>query len=275
MRVILHCCVVAALVLAGAPVHALESFVLYDNFNATSINPVKWTGFEFVGLGTEANRSIDTAMGELRMTYRAFGNTTSNSGQTFSGFGLLLSKNTTAIKALQTQVEVLTAQATDCAGNSATTLSRAGLRGSFFNTGSPMSGGSATNDVHALLFLRRIPTDPSNDLRVLAQVFRCTNQLCSQVDSLKQADLGTATTGQLIQLQIEWDQPNKRFLFQRGTNAKVAISYAPLSSTAAPSVALKALELAHSVENCTTTPRPVGFLDVVFDDVRVNQSASP
>src|SRR5712692_4859014 len=167
MRVILHCCVVAALVLAGAPVHALESFVLYDNFNATSINPVKWTGFEFVGLGTEANRSIDTAMGELRMTYRAFGNTTSNSGQTFSGFGLLLSKNTTAIKALQTQVEVLTAQATDCAGNSATTLSRAGRRGSFFNTGSPMSNSSA-NDVHALLFLRRIPTDPSNGLRVLA-----------------------------------------------------------------------------------------------------------
>src|SRR5439155_17985059 len=123
------------------PVHASEPFVLYDNFTAAAINPAKWAGFEFFGRGTEAKRWVDRALGELRMNYRAFGGTASNSGQTFSGFGLLLSKNTAGIKSLQAQVGVLTARAIDCASNPATTQSRAGLRGSFFSTGSPLLGG--------------------------------------------------------------------------------------------------------------------------------------
>src|SRR5205823_396067 len=110
MRVTLYCCV-GGLVLASAPVHALESFVSYDDFSAANgkINPLKWTGLEFVGHGTEASRSINA--GALRIFYRAFGNAASNGGRTSSGFGLLLTKNTAAIKSLQAQVKVSAAQA--------------------------------------------------------------------------------------------------------------------------------------------------------------------
>jgi hypothetical protein len=274
MKVILFYCVVAVLVLAGASVHALESFVLYDDFTATSINPLKWTGLELVGRGTEANRRIDVGLGGLRLAYRAFGNTTSNSGQITSEFGLLLSKNPSAIKSLQAQVKVLAVQVTDCTSNSGTTLSRAGLRGAFFSAGTSFLGG-AVNDVHALLFLRRVPTDLPHVLRVTAQMFRCTNQLCSQFDSLKQVDVAPpVTVGQMVELQIEWDAATNRFFFQSGINPKVAISYV-LPDLVAPTIAFKALEVAEDVENCTTTPRPAGFMDAVFDNVQVIQSANP
>lgn len=273
MRVTLYCWVVVGLVLASAPVHALDPFVLYDDFSAADgkLNPLKWSGLEFVGHGTEASRSINA--GALRMVYRAFGNATSGR-LTSSGFGLLLIKNTTAIKSLQAQVKVLSAQAADCPSNSLITSSRAGLRGSFFNTGSSGFGGGATNDVHALLFLRRVPTDSGPNLRVRAQVFRCANLLCSQVNSLQEKDLGAAFIGQFYTLQIEWDKSNKKFFFQlNGVLPKVAISYS-LSDSAPPSVALKMLELADDVENCTT-PQSQGFMDAVFDTVQVNSSATP
>jgi hypothetical protein len=272
MRVTLYCCVVG-LVLASAPVQALESFVPYDDFSAADrkISPLKWTGLEFVGHGTEASRSINA--GALRMVYRAFGKATSG-GLTSSGFGLLLTKKTAVIKSLQAQVKVSTAQATDCPSNAAVTSSRAGLRGSFFNTGSSMFGGGATNDVHALLFLRRVPADLGTHLRVRAQVFRCANQLCSQVNPLQEKDLGDAATGQFYTLQIEWDKPNKKFLFQiDGILPKAFIAYS-LSDSAPPSVALKALELGDDVENCTTL-QSQGFMDAVFDNVKVNQTAAP
>jgi hypothetical protein len=261
------------LVLAGAPVHALESFVTYDDFSAADgkINPLKWTGLEFVGHGTEASRSINA--GALRLVYRAFGNAAS-SGRTSSGFGLLLTKNTAAIKSLQAQVKVSSVQVVDCPSNALITSSRAGLRGSFFNTGSSAFGGGATNDVHALLFLRRVPTDSGTGLQVRAQVFRCANALCSQVNSLQEKPLGAAFMGQFYTLQIEWDKPNKKFFFQlNGILPKVSISYS-LSDSAPPSVALKALELGDDVENCTTL-QSQGFMDAVFDNVKVNQTANP
>jgi hypothetical protein len=257
------------------PAYAVEPFALYDNFSAPTIDPVKWAGAEFNGDGTEASRRIDTALGELRVTYRAFGDTTSNSGRTYSGQLLFLRKNPAAIMALQAQVAALAAQATPCAGNPATALTRAGgFHAAFFNTATPTPG-SAVNDVRALLFLSRLPTElASSAVHVVAQVFRCKDQACVQVDALKQSDLGTVPLGQLVQLQLEWDKPNHRFLFQRGANPKVAISYAPLSDTAAPGNGLRLLEVGHFVENCTTTPRPVGFADVAVDTVKVNQSAT-
>src|SRR5215510_11783658 len=250
MRIIVCCCFVAVLVLAGAPVHALEPFALYDDFTATSLDPVKWLGLEFIGRGTEAGRLVSA--GALHMTYRAFGNPSSNSGRTSSAFGLALARKTTAITALQARVKVSSASAADCAGNtSATTSSRAGLRGSFFTSGSSLTGG-ATNDVHALIFLRRVPTDAGTGLRLRAQIFRCASPLCSSVDSLQEKDLGPAVIGQSYVLQIEWDKPNRRFFFQvNGVNPKATISYS-LLDFGQPSVALKMLELAHDVENCTT-----------------------
>lgn len=274
MKVVLYSCVVAALVLAGAPVRALEPFVLYDNFNAALINPAKWIGFEFFGGGAEANRRIDPFLGELRMSYRAYGNTASNNGFVLSTLGLAPIKNFNAITALSADVAVLKAQFASCPGNSFASSGNAGLIGSFFNTGTPTPG-SETNDVLAVLFLTQLSTGPRNILNVRAVVFRCADQFCSQFNSVQQRILGTANVGAAVQLQMQWDPPNDRFLFQRGTDPIVAISYAPLADTAPPGIRFKDLRISHFVANCTTNPRPNGFWDVAFDNVRVNQSANP
>jgi len=274
MKVVLYSCVVALVVLAGTSVRALEPFARYDDFSSTTIDPVQWSGFE-AGGGTEAIRGLDSALGELRMSHRAFGNTASNDGRTVSGLGVALLKNTAAITAVQAQVTALAAQVGQCPDNTTPTAGRAGvLYGAFFNTDTPTPG-SAVNDVRAALFLSRGPTDPSDVLHVWAQVFRCTNESCSQIDSFQQSELGTVTLGQQVQLQLEWDKPNQQFLFRREAQPKVAISYAPLADTAAPGKEFKDLAVVSLVDNCMTTPRPVSFVDAAFANVKVNQSAAP
>jgi hypothetical protein len=269
--------VVAVLVLAGAPVRALAVFVGYDNFDAASINPVKWTGFEFFGLGAEANRRIEGGM--LRINYRAVGDTASNSGRTFSAFGLLMNKSDSAlnaIKSLRVRVKVLAAQATNCASNPAPTStlpptqSLAGFGGAFFASARSLAG--ATNDVHALISLSRDPSDSnSSNLHVLAQVFRCANVLCSQVNWLSWKYLAgiAPTMGQLAateQLRIRWDAAGNRFGFQRGNNTEEFISYT-FSDSTTPNVPFKGVEAAHWAENCTT-PQP-DSIDALFDNFEI------
>ena len=54
-----------------------------------------------MGHGAEARWGTDSALGELHMTYRAFGNMTSTSGTSYSGLLLNLNKNTAAVMDLQ------------------------------------------------------------------------------------------------------------------------------------------------------------------------------
>jgi hypothetical protein len=45
--------------------------------------------------------------------------------------------------------------------------------------------------------------------------------------------------------------------------------------TTPPGIQVKLLDAIHFVPNCTTTPRPMAFIDAMFDDVMVNASAAP
>jgi hypothetical protein len=73
---------------------------------------------------------------------------------------------------------------------------------------------------------------------------------------------------------MQWDRENYRFIFQQGGDPEVFAAYT-VSDTAPASDRHKTLIVVHSVANCTATPRLVAFMDASFDDVLVNESATP
>jgi hypothetical protein len=77
--VLLGWLLVSLIHLLGIPAYALESLVLYDDFNAAHIDPNRWwSGGIYAGLGTEALRQIQD--NRLRLVYRGYGSTDSDSG---------------------------------------------------------------------------------------------------------------------------------------------------------------------------------------------------
>ena len=88
-------------------------------------------------------------------------------------------------------------------------------------------------------------------------------------------DLGLVKLGEMTRLRVQWDRENHRFIFQRGGDPEVVAPYT-VSDTAPASDSRKTLEITSmSVANCTATPRPVAFIEALFDDVMVNASAAP
>jgi hypothetical protein len=91
---------------------------------------------------------------------------------------------------------------------------------------------------------------------------------------LHRRDLGPVKPGERARLQVQWDRENHRFIFQRDDAAEVFAPYA-VSDAAPPSIAVKLLDAMLFVPSCTAMPRPMAFMDALFDDVMVNESAAP
>ena len=80
--------------------------------------------------------------------------------------------------------------------------------------------------------------------------------------------------GEMVRLRVQWDRDNHRFIFQRDDDPEVLAPYA-VSDSDPPGIQFKNLGAMHFVPNCTATPRPVAFIEALFDDVMVNESAAP
>ena len=164
-------------VLIAMPAYAAERLVPYDDFNTTQIDPDKWSGIEFgpkpKAPSTEAIRQIQD--NRLRLVYRAYGRTDSDSGMSRNEF-LLMFHNSAAVTAIKATVQVTDTAATSCPSNPKATIAWAMLGGRFFGT-APSTSRSATNDVVATIRLvrRSDSTDPPDVLRVRAGVFHCAN----------------------------------------------------------------------------------------------------
>ncbi len=258
------------------PGNAVERLVPYDDFNATQINPDKWFGIEFGpeprGASSEAIRQIQD--NRLRLTYRAYGRTDSDSGMSRNEF-LLAFQNSAAVTAIKATVQVTDAAATSCPGNPQATIAWAMLGGRFFST-TPSTPRSAANDVVATIRLvrRSDSTDPTDVLRVRSEVFHCTNAVCTTGSMLYFQDLGPVKHGEMARLRVQWDRDNQRFIFQRDDDPEVIAPYT-VSDSAPPGIQVKLLDALHLIPNCTATPRPVAFIEAWFDDVMVNESAAP
>lgn len=275
MRVGLALGVILLVVMAVIPVQALEPWALYDNFDRPLINPNKWSGSEGTDAGyssAEAGRLIQG--GRLRIFYRGYANMTSNSEQ-LGGALVLRLTNPNPVTAIRTTVAVRAVEVRTCPLNPSPTVVRADLSGYFFNTGVPGPLGDSTNDVTAKIRLQRRSdsTDPPGIFQVIATAFRCADVTCFVSTSLGLFNLGTVSLNQPANLALTWDRDNHRFIYQFGSMTVVGPYTVP--DTSPPANPSRALRVQHVVPNCTTPPRPNGFIDASFDDVFVNASAAP
>ena len=291
MRCFLSCSVVLIVVLTGISAQAqVEPLVLYENFNATSkiLDPEKWCGSESYTApdrGVESARQIKKEptygyMG-LNIFNRVYGDTGSNSGVS-TVYNRVIFRNGQNINSIKAQVQVKKVQATGCStGNPSVTRARARIGGFFFNTG-PMTPDIATNDVWATVYVGRSSdsTDPSNVLEITAEVFHCTNSDCSTGTIIGTQDLGTVKLNKKVKLRITWDPQNDQFIFQKGSDHEVYITYdtATYPEAFSPGAlygGFKRLDVVDNVANCTSLPRTMGFMDAYFENVYVNESAAP
>jgi hypothetical protein len=267
---------VVLFVLAGLPFRAdAQSVTLYDDFSRKFIDPDKWLVLQSCGDNSGSRECVlEIKGGQLRQENRTYGNTDSDAGGNFSGVFLNFS-NPSAITAIKADVTVKDFAVSGCRNDpNITGQTRARLAGSFFNTDTPTAG-SYMNDVAASINLERQSsfTDPKNTLRVTAFANVCGDTSCSTGPSLGFLNLGTVSKGEIVSLTISWEQANQRFKFTASAPTLPGqltgfISYT-VSDTAPSGANLKFLGVNNFTPNCTSTPRPVAYMEALFDNVFV------
>ena len=247
---------------------AVEPLTLYDNFEKGPINPDKWFGTQFNPGNTgpyEAARTIiqDPEGRHLRLLNRSYGQIGSNSGRSLSFFRLAFS-NPSPITTIRARIQVLSFKSTGCPNNLDATSVDARIFGFFFNSG--------VGDVIAEVGVQRSSdsADQPGVLRIVYFVFQCQDVDCLSNTLLNTGTLGTVTTGQWVKLLVRWDKDGNQFIFQRGNQSPVPVSYGNLPDDAPPGIQFKSLDAANFSANCDVAPRPVGMVDALFDDVSVN-----
>ena len=290
MRCLLLCSIVLIVVLTGISAQAqVEPLVLYENFNAKSniLDPEKWFGSESYNAGDRGLESARQIKKEPLFQYmglnifnRTYGSTGSDSGVSFV-FNRVFFRNGGNIDSIKATVQVKKVEVTGCTANPSESEAQARIGGMFFNTG-PRTAGDTTNDVWASIYVKRssTSTDPANVLEIIGEVSHCNNSGCSDATPIGTQDLGTVKLNKRVILRITWDPQNDRFIFQKGRDPEVYITYDPniYPDSLPPGASAggsKRLDVAQYVANCTTLPRPVGFMDVFFENVYVNESAAP
>lgn len=265
------------LALSGGASHALEPWVLYDDFAAPLLDTGKWTD-------TALERRREQVAGQLRLVQRDTGLSTSDSSRNGASWGQTLTRGT-PVRQLRAYVRVNAVSTTACTSpstNTTPTLVRARLVNTFFNTGNRVSGNNL-GDVLAQIYLSRESNtaDPAGTLRIEGRVNLCQDSVCNAASLVgSTGSMGTATVGQNVLLTIEWDKPGKLFRFSRDNGATwFPVSYntaeISLDDSYEPGNMFKSIGLRTDVANCTGGPRAEGYIDAQFDNASVNKSAAP
>jgi hypothetical protein len=247
---------------------AAESYLLYDNFQAASLDPARW-------LDSERSRTVTGT--SLRLAQRDWGSAASDSGNSFFSWSENLARGG-PVTQLRASMRINAIDMTACVANASPSFARGRIMGTFFNTGN-RSAGSNVGDVFAHMQAVRFSNsaDPAGVLQVQGQVYVCTSSDCNASTQIgTTASLGTVAVNTWIALQIEWDRANKQFVFIRDKGAQTAsVSYAGLDDSADPGSVFKSVGTRTNPANCASGPRPYAFVDARFDNVHVNTAAKP
>jgi hypothetical protein len=289
MKLAFICGLVTIAALASIPALAqVPTLELYDNFQATVLNPDNWIGNEgssntgvFI---LESGRQIKTeplsglkGVDILNRSYASeisgdTGSASSNTRLFFNGGN---------VSTIQATVLVKKIQATGCSAvNTFATSPRLRIGGGFFNAGTVApTPGVQTDDVFAFITVGREldSTNPANVLDINGSVFRCGDANCSGAATIQIGEelLGTVKVNQKVKLRVTWDPGADRFVFQKGNNPEVPIAYTGNSDGFSPGTSNggnKRLEVNHQIPNCTSAPRPMAYMEAYFDNVMVNVS---
>lgn len=253
---------------AAGPASA-EGYVLYDNFQATALNPARWQDTE---------RSRMSTGSQLRLVQRDWGPTTSDAtdepgiswSETIARGGPV-----TQLRAL---MKVVAIDMTGCPNNATPTSVRGRVIGSFFNSGNRVSGSSVGDVIAQVWAVRRSNSaDAPGVLRVEGWVGMCTSSDCAKTTQIgATVPLGTVNVGTNVTMQVDWDRPNKQFLFSRDKGVQTGfVSYAGIDDSADPGSIFKNVSTYTRVANCASGPRAYGYIDARFDNVQVNTTAKP
>jgi len=251
----------------AVPGYAGPKWVLYDNFGSGIINPNKWTAQESGSTGRETARKVVSK--KLNLLERNYAYTSSDSGLP-SAITQVTFANSSNIRAIKATVKLVKIMTVGCDSNADPTWVAAKLDGSFLNTG-PQTAGSRQNDVYAWIGIWRDSesSDDNGTARVGIRVKRCTNATCSSTVTAYSGSLGTIKEGQKAVLSVEWNTTDQQFIFQRDKQTPVVFAMPGVQDTLAPTVDYKKLMASTEVPNCTSSPRPTGFINVLFDDVYI------
>lgn len=251
------------------PGHAAGGWTLYDDFSSGIINPDKWFGTEGGKTGRETKRIIVSE--KLNLSERCYGGTDSNDGGSYSEQTLRIT-NPSNIRGFRAVVKPVKFEAVGCDNNTTyTAWVFARLIGRFFNT-DPQSPDSSANDVYAYLVIERdsLSADPEDTARISAKVRRCIDDNCTHYNTLFWKDLGSIEAGQSATLSLEWDKANHKFVFKRDKSTVVyAYDTKQYPDTFPPMFVSRALSVVSGVPNCTSGPRPTGFMNASFDKVYI------
>ncbi|MCU0968429.1 MAG: hypothetical protein MUF03_06315 [Rubrivivax sp.] len=243
--------------------HAQETYVTFDNFDASPISRTKYF---------DAERTRTLSNGALQLRMREYGPLGSSVGRVSTNWGEDLPRPSD-ITQLEATITVTAASVSGCGANPETSRVRARLIGTFFNVGRPTSG-SFVGDVLAQVFVYRDAGDPANSLRVGASALVCTTSDCNgptrSIGDFQ--ELGTTTVGTPVTLRLEWDKAGNRIVFGRGSQTK-SVSYGSLFETTHPGRPYKGIVLRTDLENCTGTTPTTGDISALVDNIRVNASA--
>lgn len=267
---------------AVIPGPASAQLALYDNFEASLLDPGRWFGAESAGPGVdilESRRQIKIepifVFRGLNIFSRSYAATGSNTSRSSSSDRLIF--NDGSLKTIRATVLVKKFEATACATNTkSVTEPRVRIGGFFFNTGTSVPG-DATNDIQAFIIVGK-PSDATDlaadELKIYARVHLCNDAECDNSTEIGGQDIGTVNVNKKAKLRITWDQTNNRFVFQKGkTGAEVSIPYAvPVGSGPGTlNGGNKRLEVHLLIPNCTSSPRPLASLEAFFDDIMIER----
>jgi hypothetical protein len=215
MKTSLAGAILVLLLLIGGPVFAAETLTLYDNFNASTINYLKWTG----GAGEVLENRVYVFFpaagdGELRMEARGWGFRTSNArpseGRGSRNRVLFRRLDPNVIRAVRANIRVNSATAVACPVTPASpevTQARFRIGGYFFNdgTGEP---GRPMGDVFAKIEVRRLSNNPTvNQLDVRGTVLRCMDTSdCAITRVLFNQVLGSIMVGEQHAVLVQYWQ---------------------------------------------------------------------
>ncbi len=251
-----------------APVYA-AGWVLYDDFKSGVIDPFKWIGQEIGDVGRESARIITSQ--KLKLVERGYGNTDSDAGLP-TVKTMLYFTNPQNIRGVKATVKLVDLEVIGCDNNTSPVQIFSRLMGYFFNTG-PQVPDSVANDVFALIGIRRgsESLDPEDTARVEVRVKHCLDDACRLMNTLFTEDLGTIKKGQQAVLSMEWDNTHHRFIFRRDLQKAVVFVYDPqvYPDALVSTYAGKRLDAYIEVPNCTSLPRPTGYINVLFDNVYI------
>jgi hypothetical protein len=76
---------------------------------------------------------------------------------------------------------------------------------------------------------------------------------------------------------MTWDRDNNQFIFQKGKDKEFVVTYGVNDDNGpgGPNGGMKRLEIQNFLPNCTSDPRPAGYIEASFDNVKVNAPPAP